>query len=256
MLLNLLIPREKTKVIHFSFERAPVISDETGSSVSQSSLTITWTTDFVATSRVIYDTVSHAVLGEAPNYGYTNSTVEDSTKVTSHSVDISGLTAGTTYYYRTVSHGSPEAVGDEKSLATTSPAVATSTSGGGGAASSPSCNDAKPGSAPSLLSAVAGINSVTLTWSEAKDPVSYYLIAYGASSGVQTYGNPNVGGKGTTSYTVSALSGGTTYFFKVRAGNGCTPGDFSNELSATPGGGFIEGPAAGFEEGVLGTETP
>src|SRR3989338_7061257 len=140
MLLNLLIPREKTKVIHFSFERAPVISDETGSSVSQSSLTITWTTDFVATSRVVYDTVSHAVLGEAPNYGYTNSTVEDSTKVTSHSVDLTGLTAGTTYYYRTVSHGSPEAVGDEQTLATTTSSSTgttagtstTSDSGGGG----------------------------------------------------------------------------------------------------------------------------
>ncbi|MDO8515024.1 MAG: fibronectin type III domain-containing protein [bacterium] len=117
--------------------------------------------------------------------------------------------------------------------------------------SAPSCNDAKPGSAPNLISAVAGTNSVTLYWTEAADPVTYYLVSYG------NYGNPNVGGKGTTSYTVTHLSGGTTYTFKVRAGNGCKPGDYSNELSVTPGGVFIEeGPAEGFIPGVLGVATP
>ncbi|MDP4010687.1 MAG: hypothetical protein Q8P72_00480 [Candidatus Roizmanbacteria bacterium] len=44
-------------------------------------------------------------------------------------------------------------------------------------------------------------------------------------------------------------------YFKVRAGNGCTPGDFSNEVSATPAGVFITVPAIGFEEGVLGVST-
>ncbi|OGH23482.1 MAG: hypothetical protein A2629_00345 [Candidatus Levybacteria bacterium RIFCSPHIGHO2_01_FULL_41_15] len=110
---------------------APVISDETSGSVTDTSVTITWITDDPATSRVLYDSVSHPSLGGAPNYGYANSTDEEDAdpKVTSHSVDISGLTSGTTYFYRTVSHGSPEAVGDEKSVTTTSPAT---TSGGGG----------------------------------------------------------------------------------------------------------------------------
>ena len=146
-------------------------------------------------------------------------------------------------------------------ISTPTPTPTSAPGGGGGGTvlgagvSAPVCNDTKPGSAPSLLSAIAGTNSVTLTWSEAKDPVTYYLVAYGTSSGVVQYGNPNIGGKGTTSYTVQGLSGGKTYYFKVRAGNGCMPGDYSNELSAIPGGGFITGPATGFTEGILGVET-
>lgn len=111
-----------------SYEIKPTIFSETTSTPTSSSVTVTWTTDSLATSRVIYDTVSHAVLGSAPNYGYANSTVEDPTLVTSHSVGISGLTAGTTYYYRTISHGSPETVGEEKTFNTAS----APTGGGGG----------------------------------------------------------------------------------------------------------------------------
>jgi len=122
--------------------------------------------------------------------------------------------------------------------------------------SAPGCADTLPGGAPVLLSAIPGVNSVVLTWSEAPDPVSYYLVAYGTASGVYDFGNPNVGGKGTTSYTVFGLSGGTEYFFVVRAGNGCATGPFSNEISAIPAGVFVApGPAPGFEEGVLGEAT-
>ena len=97
------------------------------------------------------------------------------------------------------------------------------------------CTDPKPNSAPILTGAVAGEDSVTLTWIEAQDPVTYYLVAYGRSKTEIEYGNPNVGGRGTTTYTVGNLARGVKYYFKVRAVNGCKPGKFSNKLSAIPG---------------------
>lgn len=104
---------------------APVITGESVVSIGSTSATITWTTDHESTSRVVFDTVSHLTLGSDTNYGYAFSTQEDSNLVRSHSVVISGLKSGTKYYFRTVSHGSPEAVSAEYSLTTTRPSVVT-----------------------------------------------------------------------------------------------------------------------------------
>jgi len=77
---------------------------------TETSVTIIWTTSYLSTSQVIY-----AAAGETysfdltkTNYGYPHAVPipEDPTKVTFHSVTITGLTSGTTYYYRCVSHGS------------------------------------------------------------------------------------------------------------------------------------------------------
>ena len=37
-------------------------------------------------------------------------------------------------------------------------------------------------------------------------------------------------------YLVTSLSPNTTYYFKIRAGNGCAPGNWSNEISTTTQG--------------------
>jgi Domain of unknown function (DUF4082)/Bacterial Ig-like domain/Bacterial Ig domain/Purple acid Phosphatase, N-terminal domain len=68
---------------------------------------VTWATDEVADSRVDYGTSPTSLTQSA----------SDASNVTSHSVDLSGLTAGTTYYYRVRSV-------DPSGNATTSPAAA------------------------------------------------------------------------------------------------------------------------------------
>ncbi len=91
----------------------PSITNQASQTATTSAITLVWTTGTPATSRVVYDTVPHAVLGSDANYGYAFSTVEDTTKTTNHSVTITGLTPGTTYYFRIVSHGSPTTVSPE-----------------------------------------------------------------------------------------------------------------------------------------------
>ncbi len=94
---------------------------------------------------------------------------------------------------------------------------------------------APPATAPVLLSAVAADGQVTLTWQKAEDPVTHYLLQYGTDSENYEYGNPNIGNRDTTSYTVSSLTNGTKYYFRVRAENGCKPGDFSDKITAVAG---------------------
>lgn len=132
------------------------------------------------------------------------------------------------------------------------------TEGGGGGqilgygVSAPSCDDSKP-EAPTNLSAIAlGGGRVALSWTAPVSPYTYFLVAYSDNQIAPKWGNPNVGT--ATSYTVSGLGSGN-YWFWVRAGNGCMPGDFTGPVLvslAGAGGGEI---ARGFEEGVLGVKT-
>ena len=79
-------------------------------SITQTSATIKWTTCEASTSRVVYGTarVSDAVAADDsdPKRGYQfDSGIQDTGagKVTSHSVNLTGLTANTTYYFRVLS---------------------------------------------------------------------------------------------------------------------------------------------------------
>lgn len=92
----------------------------------ETSVTITWTTSYFSTSQVIYGSAdeNHTLdlsdnSGTPPKYGYSHTTPEYDigTKVTSHTVTVYGLTPGTTYYFRAVSHGSL-AVSLEKTFTT------------------------------------------------------------------------------------------------------------------------------------------
>ena len=121
-----------------------------------------------------------------------------------------------------------------------------------GPVSAPGCGAASPSSAPTLLATPQSDNTMLLTWSSVS-PVTHYMIQFGYSSGNYIFGATNVGD--TTVYTVTELSGATTYFFQVAGVNDCAPGPWSNESSATPPGAVLGlGFPAGFTQ-ILGETT-
>jgi hypothetical protein len=97
----------------------------------------------------------------------------------------------------------------------------------------PTCGNTPPSSAPSLYTASAqDSSSVLLYFTDAGDPVSSYAVEYGTSPGSYQYSALSIGTKGTRTYLVSSLLPATTYYFRVRGGNGCAAGSWSNEISA------------------------
>lgn len=85
------------------------------------SATISWNTNYKATSQVIYSTLPNQFdLSEGPSYyGYDYYVEGDdrgSDKYLNHDVTLTGLTEGITYYYRCVSHASPATIGKEHSF--------------------------------------------------------------------------------------------------------------------------------------------
>lgn len=82
-----------------------VITNVRVTDITRTSVIVRWTTNRAATSRVIYDTVSHpSISGQpGPNYGYSSSTGTDTNKVIEHAVTVSNLSSGTQYYFRVIS---------------------------------------------------------------------------------------------------------------------------------------------------------
>lgn len=106
-----------------------VIKNEAAVEIDAASVTIEWLTSFFATSQVIYSAEGEPhtldltdTSDTPPKYGYAHTTAEldTSPRVTFHSVTITGLTPGTTYFYRTVSHASPATISREFSFTTKS----------------------------------------------------------------------------------------------------------------------------------------
>lgn len=76
---------------------------------------ITWNTNVLSTSQVVYGPTppAYTLNMNALYFGYPSGTVEDPTKITNHSVLITGLTPGQTYVYRVVSRASPPTISFE-----------------------------------------------------------------------------------------------------------------------------------------------
>jgi fibronectin type 3 domain-containing protein len=124
-----------------------------------------------------------------------------------------GLTNGTTYYYKV------NAVGAMGTSAMSSEMV------GRPVAIPP---------APTNLAGTAGNAQVSLTWTASAGAATYNLYR-GTTAGGESTTAVATGITGT-SYTNTGLANGTKYYFKVAAVNGSGTSPMSNEASATPVG--------------------
>jgi len=84
------------------------------------------------------------------------------------------------------------------------------------------------------LSGAAGTGQAVLNWSAAAGSASYNVYEGTASGGEGSA--PVVSGVTTTTYTVTGLKNGTTYYFEVAGVNNVGAGAASNEVAITPVG--------------------
>jgi hypothetical protein len=94
------------------------------------------------------------------------------------------------------------------------------------------CDDATPKSSPTLSAVPQGTSSILLSFTAAEDPVASYDLEYGKESGTYTWVSTTIGDKNIRSYLVESLTPDTSYYFRVRAVNGCANGEWSQEVTA------------------------
>jgi phosphodiesterase/alkaline phosphatase D-like protein len=178
----------------------PEISNVTATNITEDSATITWDTNEAADSKVEYGTTTA--------YG---SETSDDTPVTAHSIELNGLSAGTTYHYRVTST-------DAASNTTTSQDFTFTT--------------AAPDTTAPVISNVASNNittgTATITWDT--DEAATSQVEYGLDT---NYGSSKTTTGLSTQHSVvlDSLAPGTTYHYRVisedAAGNPTTSEDFT-----------------------------
>jgi len=148
--------------------------------------TVSWYPVAGASSyNVYYNTVS--------TFGTASTDTKSVTGILTTSTTVLNLTDGVTYYF-----------------------VVTSVTGSGESIFSPIVS-AIPSPVPTnVLITPAGIGGVTLSWT-AVSGATYYSIYYGTSNPVVLAASQNVQGISATSYTLTGLNSGTTYYFLVTA---------------------------------------
>jgi hypothetical protein len=115
------------------------------------------------------------------------------------------------------------------SLFSTSFALAYNTPGPAGA---PICTSEKPSKAWLYRVKTLGNGQYQLFWDKA-DRVTSWTIAFGVQPGKYIYGLANFGNDQSRNLIVNTFSN-KTFYFVIKANNGCMPGDWSNEWKTGP----------------------
>ncbi len=186
---------------------APVISSVTASTTDTSAV-INWTTDESSDSTAFYGTVPGTYTGSSTS----------ASLVTSHSIDLTALSASTTYYY-----------------------VVSSTDGAGNTATSSEqafTTSTAPDTAAPVISSINASttdSTATITWNT--DEAASSVINFGTTS---DYGSTTVADGLVTEHTVEliGLISSGAYHYQVvstdSAGNVSTSSDLIFETAATP----------------------
>jgi len=165
------------------------------------SVTLNWTAPPGATGYKVLRGTSPGMESSVP--------VGTTTRATSYTD--TGLTNGTTYYYKV---------------------IATSAAGDGAPSSEVNATPQPPApAAPAGVSAKAGDGNVTVSWTASPGATSYKVLRGTATHGESSTPLPAQSG---TSYTDTGLTNGTTYYYEVIATNGGGDSPRSVEASATP----------------------
>jgi hypothetical protein len=117
---------------------------------------------------------------------------------------------------------------------TTFKAQERSTSSGTSSPTTPGCDNQAPDHSPDLFQIDTSKNNAKLFFTPVNNAVDQYYIAYGFTEGDERFGVKFDKGyyNGVIDYTINELAPNTNYYFRVRAGNGCATGSWSNWLRA------------------------
>jgi len=108
----------------------------------------------------------------------------------------------------------------------------TNTSVSSSPATPPQCTDPSPASIPHLFEIRTTPTTAKLFFTPISNTSTFYL-SFSENQHAQEHGEQVILNRlGVQSHTLYHLKPNTTYYFKVRGQNGCTPGDWSNILSA------------------------
>jgi len=179
----------------FTFDTlaGPSISAVTTDTINNESAVITWTTDTVASSYVYYSTNSD--LSSATQTGSADS-------VASHSVTVSGLTAGTKYYYY-VSSGTA----NDKNVIN-------------GEVAYYSLTTTQDSTAPTITfdsdTDITAIGDTTATVSWTTSEVATSTLEYGISNSYGTTESNN-NYNSNHSFDITGLTAGTTYYIRLKS---------------------------------------